>query len=269
MLKPRTEKSANIIRYYWEFSVLVVGAAKMNTHRNMIAKIITVLSIIVCYVSSEDCGQEELTNCARPLQILQSTSELSIAAKKEELEKLCPDLHNGLHCIRSYTRRCMTLQQRNQFNKMYHGTNQVIRDLCKEGQYQDEFLKHAPCLRVVQAEYEVCTKRYQETMAFINQAKTQENVTLTEDESVRTVCCSFTEYLDCSEQAARKTCGEETAQFTRGFLDKMSSTLVKTYCDSYYKGSGRCREFESAAPSLGLSTSLILSALLSYLLLNR
>lgn len=50
----------------------------------------SVLSIIVCYVSSEDCGQEELTNCARPLQILQSTSELSIAAKKEELEKLCP-----------------------------------------------------------------------------------------------------------------------------------------------------------------------------------
>lgn len=43
---------------------------------------------------------------------------------------------------------------------------------------------------------------------------------------------SFTEYLDCSEQAARKTCGEETAQFTRGFLDKMSSTLVKVNPDN-------------------------------------
>lgn len=36
------------------------------------------------------CGQEELALCAKSLHILQSTSDLSIATKKEDLEKICP-----------------------------------------------------------------------------------------------------------------------------------------------------------------------------------
>ncbi|KFB37730.1 AGAP011666-PA-like protein [Anopheles sinensis] len=47
------------------------------------------------------------------------------------------DLHTGLHCIRSYTRRCMNIHQRDHFNKLYHGTNEVIHDLCEEGPYQE------------------------------------------------------------------------------------------------------------------------------------
>uniref|UniRef100_A0A182J9J6 Uncharacterized protein n=1 Tax=Anopheles atroparvus TaxID=41427 RepID=A0A182J9J6_ANOAO len=39
---------------------------------------------------SEDCGQEELVQCTRPLQVLSATSELSFVTKKEELDKLCP-----------------------------------------------------------------------------------------------------------------------------------------------------------------------------------
>lgn len=47
------------------------------------------------------------------------------------------DLHSGLHCIRSYTRRCMNIHQRDHFNKLYHGTNEVIHELCEEGPYQE------------------------------------------------------------------------------------------------------------------------------------
>lgn len=32
-----------------------------------------------------------------------------------------------------------------------------------------DFLRHAPCMRVVKSEYDVCTKRYQDTMAKIQQ----------------------------------------------------------------------------------------------------
>ena len=86
---------------------------------------------------AEDCGQEELARCAKPLQLLQSTTDLTFAPKREQLDELCPELTAGLHCIRSYTRRCMTLTQRDEFNRIYQGTNEVIRDLCKNGSYQD------------------------------------------------------------------------------------------------------------------------------------
>lgn len=48
---------------------------------------------------AEQCGQEELTRCANSLQKL-SASDLSIAKSKEELDILCPELNQGLHCIR-------------------------------------------------------------------------------------------------------------------------------------------------------------------------
>lgn len=47
------------------------------------------------------------------------------------------DLHAGLECIRSYTRRCMNPQEREHFNKLYFGTNEMIKDLCSEGSYQE------------------------------------------------------------------------------------------------------------------------------------
>lgn len=40
--------------------------------------------------NTEECGQEELALCARPLQVLSETSELSFVTKKEELDQLCP-----------------------------------------------------------------------------------------------------------------------------------------------------------------------------------
>uniref|UniRef100_A0A182YJC0 Uncharacterized protein n=1 Tax=Anopheles stephensi TaxID=30069 RepID=A0A182YJC0_ANOST len=45
---------------------------------------------LVRQVITEDCGQEELVQCTRPLQVLSATSELSFVTKKEELDKLCP-----------------------------------------------------------------------------------------------------------------------------------------------------------------------------------
>lgn len=52
------------------------------------------------------------------------------------------ELRKGVRCIQSYTRRCMDLQQRNQFNKLYHGTNQFIRDLCNKGEFQEGERNH-------------------------------------------------------------------------------------------------------------------------------
>ncbi|EDS36048.1 conserved hypothetical protein [Culex quinquefasciatus] len=189
------------------------------------------------------------------------------------------DLTTGLQCIRSYTRRCMTLEQRDRFNKLYNGTHQFVRDLCREGPYQNEFLSHAPCLQRVKPDYEVCGRKYHNTVSVITQQQHHhehhqarherhhqqqqqlQNHHTTDgrnaEEDVRTVCCSFIEYLDCSEGAAKKTCGTDTARFTRGFLDKMSSTLITMYCEDYYR-SNKCPSTQSSAASQSSSSLLLL-----------
>uniref|UniRef100_A0A4Y0BIS7 Protein TsetseEP domain-containing protein n=1 Tax=Anopheles funestus TaxID=62324 RepID=A0A4Y0BIS7_ANOFN len=273
--------------------------------------VLVTMAALVRQVLSEDCGQEELVQCTRPLQVLSATSELSFVTKKEELDKLCPDLHTGLHCIRSYTRRCMNIHQRDHFNKLYHGTNEVIHELCEEGPYQEDFLRHAPCMRHVKKDYEVCAARYQSTMAKIGQsvaatttttvassvyptmathpaavlssgsgqyhsgdmsqhqhqhhhrqqhehpARSHPNSTKSiedaEEERLKTVCCAFQKYMQCSEFTVRHACGDETALFTRKFLDKMSNTLMRMHCVDYTPESGKCRDyFSSSATRSGL-----------------
>ncbi|XP_052861304.1 uncharacterized protein LOC128268292 [Anopheles cruzii] len=258
---------------------------------NRLSILVTVfITVNLARIRAENCGQEELAKCARPFQVIQSSTDLSIATKKEDLDKICPDLNNGLQCIRSYTRRCMTLEQRNRFNKLYNGTHQFVRDLCREGEYQSEFLSHAPCLQLVKPDYEVCGRRYHHTVTAITQQSQQQSAehyqhhhdhehhqlqessghqherrhrrnhrtaSRTDEDDVRTVCCSFLEYLDCSEAAARNTCGRDTAQFTRGFLDKMSSTLIKMYCEDYYK-SNKCPSVYSSSASTQLHSVALL-----------
>lgn len=278
--------TASLSKFYHRMSILITVFITVN-----LAKI-----------KAENCGQEELARCARPFQVLQSSTDLSIATKKEELDKICPDLTTGLQCIRSYTRRCMTLEQRDRFNKLYNGTHQFVRDLCREGPYQNEFLSHAPCLQRVKPDYEVCGRRYHNTVSVITQQQQQQhhhehhhehqarherhhqqqqqqqlqNHHTTEgrnaEDDVRTVCCSFIEYLDCSEGAAKKTCGSDTAKFTRGFLDKMSSTLITMYCEDYYR-SNKCPSAQSSATPASLQSSshllLLLLALLAPTLLSQ
>ena len=97
-----------------------------------------------------------------------------------------------------------------------------------------DFLRHAPCLRLVKAEYETCARNYQTTMEELNRSMGDEmaenlNVTMYEAfqvERIRIVCCSFKTYVSCSERTVRGACGEETARFTRQFLDKMASSLM-------------------------------------------
>lgn len=84
-----------------------------------------------------DCGQEELLQCQRSLSELNEFSDLSFLSRKSNLEKQCPDLLNGLECIQSYTRRCMSQDQRAHFNKLYAGTAEMIHQLCEDSLYQE------------------------------------------------------------------------------------------------------------------------------------
>jgi len=48
------------------------------------------------------------------------------------------------------------------------------------------------------------------------------------------VCSAFTEYLECSHHTVRRQCGDDTARFTKDFLDRMSTSLLKVSITSLY-----------------------------------
>jgi len=189
-------------------------------------------------VASMKCSADAMSKCTDPLRVVTDNKDLGFATSQQELEEMCPKLMSGLRCIDNFTANCLEHSHRAYFNTLYTGTTQVIVDLCHAGNYQSEYLKHAPCMRKAQTEYESCADEYQLRIKALNKggvASAEE-----EEDNVQVLCCSFQRYLHCSERVVNGTCGPETATFTKGFLDRMSGPLVQGHCQAYEMGSSMC-----------------------------
>ncbi|XP_033221896.1 uncharacterized protein LOC117176031 [Belonocnema kinseyi] len=197
------------------------------------ALLLTAFYSVVASSRAEECGHEELTRCARPLQQITQNNDLSFFPKKEELERLCPKLEDSVKCINSYTLKCLKEKQRDHFNSLYAGTNMAIRELCQEGPYQDAFLEHVPCMqkKSVKIEYEKCSTAYQNGLKEMGNSSSLSGHGA--PATLKTICCSFQAYLDCSHNVVLKECGQEAAEFTKGFLDRMSNSLKENHCKTY------------------------------------
>ncbi|XP_042216496.1 uncharacterized protein LOC121862341 [Homarus americanus] len=205
-----------------------------------------------------DCNNNDIAECVNLLEVL-TNKDLGFAASVDELNRMCPVLLDGLQCIDNYTRRCLTLKHREYFNKLYAGTIRVIKDLCNtKGRYQQEYIRHAPCMRQVNPKYNQCSEVYHEKTADLNQLN-DAVVQLSEEEknkNVITLCCSFQEYLQCSERVVFETCGNETALFTKEFLDRMAGPIVQDLCEAYSFSLHSClQESSTATPGNSLQAS--------------
>lgn len=49
----------------------------------------------------------------------------------------CRNFEAGMKCVQTYTFDCMQEKQREHFNSLYAGTNNVVMELCQDGPYQD------------------------------------------------------------------------------------------------------------------------------------
>ncbi|KAJ3641198.1 hypothetical protein Zmor_027713 [Zophobas morio] len=217
----------------------------------------------------QGCGPEHLVHCAEHLTVL-TDSGLTFATNKSDLDRMCPDLRDAVRCIHGYSRHCMSLEQREHFKTLFHGTVLMVENLCRNETYQEEYLKYAPCMKQVEKQNEVCLKTYTDEMKEI-ESRTQQETTAdpdlvtyqkrkreVADEGIRSVCCSFQRYVECSTHTMRRACGEDAARFSKDFLDKMSSSLIRMHCSEY--GRRECG-LASAGEKLSQFSSLVLALL--------
>lgn len=101
---------------------------------------------------------------------------------------------------------------------------------------------------------------------------------------------SINELVDCSEDAARKICGNEAAKFTRQLVDKYANSLTKVrrkiellrkqivtesilqiYCEDFTRNPGICRDGEGngSTRAAGSILELLLTGTLLTLLVSR
>ncbi|XP_046744562.1 uncharacterized protein LOC124410331 [Diprion similis] len=233
----------------------------VETQLSWLALFFTAFYSLLASCRGESCGPDELARCARPLQSL-SSDWSEFVATKEQLDVVCIELSSAMSCIKRYTAQCMTETRRQHFNELYVDMNTAIIELCQEGPYQDSFLKHMPCMQQVKPQFDVCSHRYTHEMQKMAVEKS--------DKPMMDICCSFQKYLDCSHRTVLVKCGEDTAAFTKQFLDRTSSSLIKKHCEKFpiaqcpadaKAGAG------ASAKNGGLILSIILLTIGRYLLL--
>merc|ERR1712008_432452 len=93
---------------------------------------------------------------------------------------------------------------------------QVIVDLCQEGTYQSDYLRHAPCMRLVQAGYERCAADYQTRIKALNE-QTQEEPVYYDDPEIYEYAY---EYADSTEAEYIEEKAEEALET---FLIKLAN----------------------------------------------
>ncbi|XP_053608131.1 uncharacterized protein LOC128673964 [Plodia interpunctella] len=185
---------------------------------------ITLILIINLADATKNCNRvEELKKCSR-------SPDTPIALTQEELNKSCVDLHTSIDCIENYIQVCLEKYEQIIVRRIQSGVTEVVHDLCTRGSYQDEYLRHASCIKSVRAEYGTCSKTYEDTVSSFDQ---QQKTDQSNEDSVKTICCSYQKYLTCSEQIVQKTCGDEAAVFIKGFLNRMSSKMFTETCQQH------------------------------------
>lgn len=66
------------------------SSSNSNQSNRLFLTLLAVLSLFTVATTAEECGHEELVQCAKPLQVISATSELSFVTNKKELEQICP-----------------------------------------------------------------------------------------------------------------------------------------------------------------------------------
>ncbi|XP_045477795.1 uncharacterized protein LOC123682979 [Harmonia axyridis] len=233
------------------------------------------ITVITTKVRGQQNCNTAFMQCARPLSVL-TDSGLSFVTTKEDLDRTCPNFQEALRCIRAYTRRCMSYDQRKHFKKLFHGTTLMVHELCKNGTYQEEYLTYAPCMKNVESQTKGCFSKYATAMQDI-QTKTnleeerevimdtdifmyEKRKRETADKGIRDVCCNFQEYVECSSSTMRQHCGEGAEKFSRKFLDQMSSAMIKSHCNEY---TPKVCGIETSSASRSSSISMVISLLIT------
>ncbi|KAK9759099.1 hypothetical protein QE152_g237 [Popillia japonica] len=155
---------------------------------------------------------------------------------------------------------------------MFKNTARMIHELCTNEHYQAVYLEHSTCMSKAASDHTVCLKRYTTVLDELQSTEPESPIGTPvskkrreiSDERIKTLCCAFQQYIDCSSHSMRRKCGEPTAVFSAEFVKNMSSTMITDYCTIY--GPEECGVYSSATATFSSLISLALVSVIAFAL---
>ncbi|ODM98884.1 hypothetical protein Ocin01_07796 [Orchesella cincta] len=108
----------------------------------------------------ETCSDEQLKKCADSAEPLYKDPELVVPDNSKSVNKVCSLWNELTSCIKSYTSRCMTRQQKSEFDRAFKDPIVSMSTLCQDQDYRKEYLHHAPCVKKISTQGTYCGNQY-------------------------------------------------------------------------------------------------------------
>ncbi|KAL1131181.1 hypothetical protein AAG570_012417, partial [Ranatra chinensis] len=167
------------------------------------------------------CSKADYQYCVRLADPLLKDPHLIYPDNPRDIERVCRTWSFFVDCVKQYTDRCFTEIKREEFNKAVENPVNSIHKLCSMPDYRDDYMKHAPCMKMTLTEDSHCGRHYRHLVAQIS------------GEAPRaSICCSHHLFRECVLDHTRNSCQADAAPFSAQMLDKALSFL-KDQCNNF------------------------------------
>ncbi|XP_054274160.1 uncharacterized protein LOC128993999 [Macrosteles quadrilineatus] len=170
---------------------------------------------------SGECTKQDYQYCVKLADPLLKDPQLIYPDKQQDIDHVCRTWSLFVNCVKDYTEKCFTERRRQEFNKAVESPVDSIHQLCTVPEYQNEYLKHASCMKATLTKDSHCGRHYRHLAAQVSG-----------DAGRAAICCSHHRFRECVLDRTRNTCDPQAGPFSRQILDKALSFL-KDQCHNY------------------------------------
>ncbi|XP_071056986.1 uncharacterized protein [Onthophagus taurus] len=180
-----------------------------------------------------DCSSTEYNRCVKIADPLVKEIHLIFPDNLDDVDRVCTTWNHLINCLSTYTGKCFTYQERNQFNKAVRSSIESVHQMCNtDSGYQKEYLRYAPCLKSTITDREHCGYEYN---TLVNQ------VSRGDDISRATLCCTHEKFKRCVSTETTKLCdgGIQNGPATRfsGQVIEKALSFIQDQCFNYIPSS--------------------------------
>uniref|UniRef100_A0A1B0GI94 DUF19 domain-containing protein n=2 Tax=Lutzomyia longipalpis TaxID=7200 RepID=A0A1B0GI94_LUTLO len=172
----------------------------------------TLFNIIVASGETLDpqCGKsrETLDYCMKDINSIERPIPQSI----QEIHEVCSAFVTGMKCTDDYLTRCIDQRERKIIESEIYGAKHLYDHLCRNRNFQTNFLKHLDCIISIQSRWNACSDKFvREVKEDISKHFSQEAA----QKRYVDFCCNRLMYENCVYDEAMTKCSTDSANFIR------------------------------------------------------
>ncbi|XKL64035.1 hypothetical protein PGB90_004121 [Kerria lacca] len=190
-------------------------------NKAMFRKIILLFSFLIIKTCHGQCSKEEYKKCVILADPLLKDSLLIYPDNLKDIDRVCRTWSQFVDCIKRYTDLCFTENKRKEFNKAVESPVDLVHQMCTSTDYQNDYLKHAPCMRATLTDDSHCGRHYRHLVSQVFG-----------EPATPALCCSLFRFRECLLDQTQRSCNKDAYPFAKQILDKAMGFL-QDQCSSY------------------------------------